>query len=985
MATKKIALAYCIDNLPVAESLYKALSQTSYSVSHYYCKKNADEATLAEQLRDFDGTILLLISDNFLRSEHCMNRALQLVQQKTGSILPLVIDGRTKDESTGQWVSTPTKFERIGDIIPYINYWQNKYLDLRSQKRKFEAENEADKRDELNENLRVLRQVSSEASEFLRVLRNMRYYQFSDFIENHLRAFFEFVDDSAEWSAFKANTPSLNFQADASAEVETEAEPISVEAPVEPTTIDTPIAELFQEPEVEATPEEPVVPVEEPVEAVESSHEHPETQEEWTGAELAENLEDLGVVIAEHAATANEEIPLEIPALEPEIEVSAEASIDEVAEPEIETVTEASIDEVAEPETAEVADTQTDAPLDAPDAQAHEELNIEAATSEEEEVEQDDDEDEEEESGSDKVSDLIREARGLVASGQVEPGINYMKQAIKIYPGSAELHYFYGLILAQNTRDLNGALEQLALATEIDPDHEAAFFLLGELAELQGDFNAARKHYERLIDINDDFTDVYYRLGTVLQADFPEDVEYAAKCFKKAAKRNPGNADAHYQYASILADVMGKTAKAEEYFLKTLAIQSKHPFANYDLALIYHTAGDAAKALEYYEAAITNNPELQTPENEIAFRGLSTPAEPVEEESNEEVSTTIEEPIVEEESIPVEEPVAVEELPAVEEPAAVAEEHSIPALSPLLSIEHDTIEALKQNILRLEELLKAKAAQAEEAAVEEAPIEEDPIEMPPAKTALITGATSGIGLATARTFAQAGWRLILTGRREDRLEAVKEELIEAGAEVLGLVFDVRNYSSVAENIQNLPEEWRSIDLLINNAGKAKGLSEIQEGSLEHWEEMIDTNIKGLLYLTRCISPLMVAQHSGHIINIGSIAGKEPYPMGNVYCASKAAVDMLTRTMRLDLHKYNIRVSQIAPGHVEETEFALVRFDGDADRAKIYNDFQPLTSQDVANTIYYMATQPGHVNIQDVVIYGTQQASATVIDRSGRPS
>ncbi|WP_373551831.1 SDR family NAD(P)-dependent oxidoreductase [Haliscomenobacter sp.] len=971
MATKKIALAYCIDNLPVAESLYKALSQTSYSVSHYYCKKNVDEATLAEQLRDFDGTILLLISDNFLRSEHCMNRALQLVQQKTGSILPLVIDGRTKDDATGQWVSTPTKFERIGDIIPYINYWQNKYLDLRSQKRKFEAENEADKRDELNENLRVLRQVSSEASEFLRVLRNMRYYQFSDFIENHLRAFFEFVDDAAEWSTFKANVPNLNFQADASAEVETETETISVEAPAEPSTIDTPIAELFQEPEIEGTPEEPVVPVEEPVEAVESSHEPAETQEEWSGAELAENLEDLGVVIAEHTAIANEEIPLEIPALEPEIEVSAEASLDEVAEPE----------------TAEIADTQTDAPLDAPDAQANEEVAIEASSSEEEEDEHDDDdddddadedEDDEEEESSDKVSDLIREARGLVASGQVEPGINYMKQAIKIYPGSAELHYFYGLILAQNTRDLNGALEQLALATEIDPDHEAAFFLLGELAELQGDFNAARKHYERLIDINDDFTDVYYRLGTVLQADFPEEVEYAAKCFKKAAKRNPGNADAHYQYASILADVMGKTAKAEEYFLKTLAIQSKHPFANYDLALIYHTAGDAAKALEYYEAAITNNPELQTPENEIAFRGLSTPAEPVEEESNEEVSTTIEEPTVEEEPISVEEPKAVEEI------AAVAEELSIPALSPLLSIEHDTIEALKQNIMRLEELLKAKAAQVEAAAVEAAPIEEEPVEKAPAKTALITGATSGIGLATARTFAQAGWRLIITGRREDRLEVIKQELIEAGTEVLGLVFDVRNYSSVAENIQNLPEEWRSIDLLVNNAGKAKGLSEIQEGSLEHWEEMIDTNIKGLLYLTRCVSPLMVAQHSGHIINIGSIAGKEPYPMGNVYCASKAAVDMLTRTMRLDLHKYNIRVSQIAPGHVEETEFALVRFDGDADRAKIYNDFQPLTSQDVANTIFYMATQPGHVNIQDVVIYGTQQASATVIDRSGRP-
>lgn len=966
MATKKIALAYCIDNLPVAESLYKALSQTSYSVAHYYCKKNTDDATLAEQLRDFDGTILLLISDNFLRSEHSMNRALQLVQQKSGSILPVVIDGRSKNESTGEWVETPTKFERIGDIIPYINFWQNKYLDLRSQKRKFESENEADKRDELNESLRVLRQVSSEASEFLRVLRNMRYYQFSDFIDNHFRAFFEFVDDSAEWSAFKTNVPNLSLEPGQEAVAEVE---IPAETPVEESNN----SEFFQpatstpELEEEARPlSEAETPVETPVSTEEEvfTEEEIENTEELSGAELAENLEDLGVVIAEHTELAQEEEPLVIPALEPEVEHNEPVAAETETELDSETTT-------------EPAESHSDVPVESADAHpAYEAEPVNDAIEEEEEEEEDDDDDEED-AVNDRVTDLIREARGLVASGQVEAGINFMKQAIKTYPGSAELHYFSGLILAQNTRDLSGALEQLALATEIDPDHEAAFFLLGELAEHQGNFYEARKNYERLIDVNDDFPDVYYRLGSVLQAGFPEDVEYAAKCFKKAAKRNPENADAHYQYASLLADVLGKTAKAEEFFLKTLAIQPKHPFANYDLALIYHTAGHAATALEYYEAAIANNPELQTPENEIAFRGLKTepiPADPSAEPGQEEL-------VVEEKA--THDPVQEEATSDVATTIAELATATTTGISPLLSIEHDTIEALKQNILRLEELLRAKAAQIEDPVAEPEPVIEEPVEKAPAKTAFITGATSGIGLATARTFAQAGWRLIITGRRAERLEAVTHELSEMGAAVLPLVFDVRSYDSVAETVQNLPEEWRSIDLLINNAGKAKGLSEIQEGSLEHWEEMIDTNLKGLLYLTRCVSPLMVAQHRGHIINIGSIAGKEPYPMGNVYCASKAAVDMLTRTMRLDLHKYNIRVSQIAPGHVEETEFALVRFDGDADRAKIYNDFQPLTSQDVANTIYYIATQPSHVNIQDVVIYGTQQASATVIDRSGR--
>jgi len=201
--------------------------------------------------------------------------------------------------------------------------------------------------------------------------------------------------------------------------------------------------------------------------------------------------------------------------------------------------------------------------------------------------------------------------------------------------------------------------------------------------------------------------------------------------------------------------------------------------------------------------------------------------------------------------------------------------------------------------------------------------------------------------------------------------------------VLILPFDVRDSGAVEAALTNLPEDWQNVDILVNNAGLAKGFSPLQEGSIEHWETMIDTNIKGLLYVTRAISPGMVQRRRGHIINLGSIAGKEVYPNGNVYCATKFAVDALTQGMRLDLHKYNIRVSQVSPGHVEETEFALNRFDGDVERAKVYEDFQPLRAADVAEVIYFMTTRPPHVNVQDVVMYGTQQASATVLDRSGR--
>ncbi len=252
-------------------------------------------------------------------------------------------------------------------------------------------------------------------------------------------------------------------------------------------------------------------------------------------------------------------------------------------------------------------------------------------------------------------------------------------------------------------------------------------------------------------------------------------------------------------------------------------------------------------------------------------------------------------------------------------------------------------------------------------------------------TVLITGATSGIGLATAEVFAQHGHRLVLVGRRSDRLEALRKRFAEQypDVEMLSLPLDVRNPQAVVESLSQLPEEWEEIDVLVNNAGLAKGLAPIHEGSLEHWDTMIDTNIKGLLYVTRAVAPGMVQRRRGHIINVSSSAGKEVYPNGNVYCATKFAVEALTRGMRLDLHAYGIRVSQVSPGHTEDTEFALTRFDGDAERARIYEDFQPLKAADVAEAIYFIATRPPHVNVQDIWMYSTQQASATTIDRSGR--
>lgn len=247
------------------------------------------------------------------------------------------------------------------------------------------------------------------------------------------------------------------------------------------------------------------------------------------------------------------------------------------------------------------------------------------------------------------------------------------------------------------------------------------------------------------------------------------------------------------------------------------------------------------------------------------------------------------------------------------------------------------------------------------------------------KTVLITGATSGIGRACAMQFGANDFRLIITGRRKERLEEVKRELTEKfGTKVLTLNFDIRNKDEVFSAVENLPGEWKEIDILINNAGLAVGLNKIQEGEIDDWERMIDTNIKGLLYITRAVAPGMTARRTGHIINIGSIAGKETYPFGNVYCATKHAVDSLTKAMRIDMVEFGIKVTQIAPGAVE-TEFSNVRFKGDNQRAdNVYKGFEPLRAEDIADAVFYCANLPAHVNINDMLIMPTAQANSTII-------
>ena len=249
------------------------------------------------------------------------------------------------------------------------------------------------------------------------------------------------------------------------------------------------------------------------------------------------------------------------------------------------------------------------------------------------------------------------------------------------------------------------------------------------------------------------------------------------------------------------------------------------------------------------------------------------------------------------------------------------------------------------------------------------------------KTVFVSGATSGIGRATAMRFAGEGWNVIINGRRAERLDELQRELETNGTRVLSLAFDVRNREQVEKAVASLQGEWRDIDLLVNNAGLAVGLEHIDKGDPDDWERMIDTNIKGLLWLTRAVVPLMIARGSGHIVNIGSIAGKEVYENGNVYCATKHAVDALSKAMRIEFVKHNIKVTNVAPGMVD-TEFSIVRFKGDATKAETpYRGMTPLSGDDVAGVIFYCAGLPPHVNINDVLVMPTAQAASTIINRS----
>ena len=904
MSAKTFTLAYCRTNEPLATTLAQHLGRAGY---RFQLLHGESERTVAEQLTDDRAPLLLLVTDNFLRSSACIHRLLPVVKQKSADrkLLVITADGTQRDDG-GEPRQVPTRFERVSEIIRYMNHWQDTYLDLRKAKR--EADDPL--RASLDLQLATVRDISAEIGELLRQLRDANGTTLREFQRDDYAYFFQFINDEAGHAKLRGLTGAAGESLESG---DTDDDSTAPAADLQD-LIEGNSAELLLEND---------------------------------GSEATTDPAPVDLATIPGMSLLSDRTAREAPAPAPPADGNDEAD----------TWPEAHVP------LAELATNDAD---DAPPTDTL--AALESVIGSDDEDEQDDDDDPKPTAAeqdtvaaddNDEADDYVETAQQQLNAEEIAEALDTFRAGLATHPDSVELRYRYAVALIRHQYDLRGATQQLETLLDYDEDNVQAYFLLAEMAELHKDYLSARNYYQRVAKLDPTVPGVYYRLGLLTQQQFPEKRKKAFKYFREAIQQDPSDHDARYQYALLLWQIKDDPQNAIAQLNMVLDAAPDHPFAHYDLARLYHEAGDMEAAQRHYRKAIVNNPEVETKHNDRAF-GLLDADAPDEEDQLAELQEDI------------------ERLGDQERYATV-------------EVDEDTGQVL--GIADVETAAETAETNDTELSAEEAPVGDDEAELEAEAddwgdlgdrpTVLITGATSGIGRATAVLFAKAGYRLILTGRRADRLAEMEQTFRRrTEADVHTLNFDVSRPFAVQEALNGLPEAWREIDILINNAGLAAGKDPIHEGDLDDWDRMIDTNVKGLLYMTRAISPHMVRRQRGHIINVGSVAGKQVYPNGNVYCATKHAVDALTRAMRIDLHQYNIRVSQVAPGHVAETEFAAVRHHGDAEKAAAtYAGFQPLTAPDVAEIIFFIATRPPHVNVQDILVFGTAQASATIVDRT----
>ncbi len=895
MTTRKtLDLAFSQLNINTANNISKELQSIGFDINPIVI--DADNVLNPLSILSISkNPILLLISDNFLKSEKCMFGAYKMFNYFNipGELQPIVIDG---SKSNGSDKVGATRFDRISDVIRYMNHWQEIYLNL--------GENE-DEEPLDTTRIEKAKEISDSIGDIMSLLRNAPYLRIEEEREiefETLRAAYGdpkalFIKSSKDEEHLSAEA--LNNLEEAQELLANEDKPEASKSneslnPNYDTNLylqdleEDDLALLdkiaaqrkMDDQKLDNHPYGDLIKIDEEIQVSKESKKNGDSVKHFDALFEDESNEPTDELRGDQPYKNEQEYTID----------NAEENLEEVKETE---------------DVIEVTDELVHELSDLTDHVAEQENGVTDIDSLDQTSTDFEDEFVQPQESYENEADPISVVHQLLTENKIDDCIAYLEKAIRKYPYNLDLQYNYAHILAKNKGNYLIASNYLENILNNDKRYTAAYYLLAEIAENHKDFLLAKSYYEKVISIEPEYDGVQYRIGKIIKEEFQQQDQLALKYFKRAFKQDPKNIDAKYAYAELLYK-FGDTKKSIKILrnvMKEVPLFAKAPF---QLAKIYLEQGDNTKSLSLYEHAIKLNPDLDTDENTNLF-------------------------------------------------------YSTVSLSN--SEDEDIFKQYDSDRKRKKDLGKKSKID---------------------KTVMITGATSGIGKATATLFAKEGYRVIITGRRKSRLKELKKYFQRNfDASVKHLTFDVREKKAVLKKLGSLEGAWSQIDILINNAGLALGKDVINKGKLEHWETMIDTNIKGLLYMTRAISPSMVKRMKGHIINVCSTAGKEVYTNGNVYCATKHAVDALTKAMRLDLYTHNIRVGQVSPAMVESTEFSKVRFEGDEEKANIYTDFNPLTSDDVAESIYFMATRPAHVNIQDIVLLGTQQASSTNVNRNGR--
>ena len=1069
----KLILAYCIENQIVAAKIVSALNGKA-TIEKVIFDHTVGMETLRKATYSSTAPVLLLISDNFLKSEKCMNDALPLIQSLGAAQRLISVTTEGVYQENGRPVILPTSFDRVSNVIQYMNHWQDRYLDLR--RKKPEGDETA-----FNEKMRVVRTISSEIGELLRYLRSTEYYSYDQFEDSNFIVLYRvlgIVTVAEAAIASKASISHTAFPSEGVAVKELESANAmgdeSLVAASNGSHRGAKIGKSDAQSLLNSMMGEENAPKIEQEDIASVSHtsnteggdkmkelasngvvQIKETFVENGVEKTTQSVEHLAENVVEQAATPTEVIDNQSPtsdfqiranqlinegldrptslesliagmreeeSYKPQTQISEDLTrkVDAILEVENPTVEATSfggftLEQILKDE--ELRELMNEAEADQEILAAepvqngiHPEATIASKSSNgngHHVVLDEDDTDLVKKIAAEAESDFEEKMRLKIAS---ETPVDVEKTPIV----AAEM-------LTETAEPMATTAEHFTEKTDVefrnllmDADEETVKSEVSRIfdeaeepaAHFEFEENMTDKLDEKTAALFEEKTDVdpLKLIGNQLDSVKVENTEGPKMAVENGQEllttsmNNPIDNAARYQLAAELAQQSRLTEATEQleilletdrksveaYVLLaylaeqqgdyTLSLNSLEKVAllNPDYPGIYYKLGQLTKdhfkkqgrkALRYFQDAVVQDPSNADAQYRLAMMLI---------EQKGDHATAIEHLTRAVESAPQHDAAAFELAKCY---AEISDQKSAATFYARASGLNSAFKSAENDALFYYEEPQPEPIVAEEP---------EPIVNDNGMTVMITGATAGIGRATAEIFAKNGYRLILTGRRNDRLEDIKTTFETTyHNRIQTLNFDVRSLEGIKNAVNTLEEDFKHVDILINNAGLASGLSPIHEGDVSDWEVMIDTNIKGLLYITRAIAPSMVARKKGHIINLSSIAGKEIYPNGNVYIATKHAVDALTKAMRVDLHKYGIRVSQVAPGAVEETEFALVRFHGDAEKARIYDEFTPLKASDVAESIYFIASRADYVNIQDIVLAGTQQAMAAFVDRSGR--